>query len=207
MCGRGIDQVLAHPCSPEIHEQSMRSAEGYVLIAEQANGPIPRANGPSYVWGVALDQLARMRPDARIVNLETAVTRSKDRAHKGINYRMSPENADCLVAANIDCCALANNHVLDWGRSGLEETLATLQKLNIKATGAGRNDREASAPAVLNMADARLLIFSFGSTSSGAPLEWAATERAPGVNLLPDLSEASASRSPTKSWRSRGRAI
>ena len=194
MCGRGIDQVLAHPCSPEIHEQSMRSAEGYVLIAEQANGPIPRGNGPSYVWGVALDQLARMRPDARIVNLETAVTRSKDRAHKGINYRMSPENADCLVAANIDCCALANNHVLDWGRSGLEETLATLQKLNIKATGAGRNDREASAPAVLNMADARLLIFSFGSTSSGAPLEWAATERAPGVNLLPDLSEASASK-------------
>src|ERR1700745_4269532 len=90
MCGRGIDQVLAHPCSPEIHEQSMRSAEGYVLIAEQANGPIPRRNGPSYVWGAALDELARMRPDARIINLETAVTRSKDRARKGINYRMSP---------------------------------------------------------------------------------------------------------------------
>jgi poly-gamma-glutamate capsule biosynthesis protein CapA/YwtB (metallophosphatase superfamily) len=194
MCGRGIDQVLAHPSSPEIHEQSMRSAEGYVLIAEQANGPIPRRNGPSYVWGAALDQLARMRPDARIINLETAVTRSKDRAHKGINYRMRPENADCLAAAKIDCCALANNHVLDWGRSGLEETLATLQELNIKATGAGRNDREASAPAVLNIADARLLIFSFGSTSSGVPLEWAATERAPGVNLLPDLSEASASK-------------
>jgi poly-gamma-glutamate synthesis protein (capsule biosynthesis protein) len=88
---------------------------------------------------------------------------------------------------------LANNHVLDWGRSGLEETLATLQKLNIKATGAGRNDREASTPAVLNLADARLLIFSFGSTSSGVPREGAATEGAPGVNLLPDLSEASAS--------------
>jgi poly-gamma-glutamate capsule biosynthesis protein CapA/YwtB (metallophosphatase superfamily) len=165
-----------------------------VLIAEQANGPIPRRNGPSYVWGVALDQLARMRPDARIINLETAVTRSKDRVHKGINYRMSPENAACRAAVKIDCCALANNHVLDWGRSGLEETVATLEMLNIKATGAGRNDREASAPAVLNIADARLLIFSFGSTSSGIPLEWAATGRAPGVNLLPDLSEPSASK-------------
>src|ERR1700746_313203 len=98
MCGRGIDQVLAYPCSPEIYEQSMRSAEGYVLLAEKANGPIPRRNGPSYIWGAALDELAHMRPDARIINLETAVTRSKDRARKGINYRMSPENADCLSA-------------------------------------------------------------------------------------------------------------
>jgi len=93
MCGRGIDQVLAYPRSPAIYEDYMRSAEGYVLLAEQANGPIQRGNGSSYVWGAALDQLECMQPDARIINLETAVTRSNDRANKGINYRMSPENA------------------------------------------------------------------------------------------------------------------
>ena len=139
MCGRGIDQVLAHPCSPEIYEDYIRSAEDYVLLAERANGFIPRRNGPSYVWGAALQQLTRMQPDARIINLETAVTRSGDRVPKGINYRMSPENAACLGDAKIDCCTLANNHVLDWGRAGLRETLATLQKLNIKVAGAGRN--------------------------------------------------------------------
>ncbi|OAF02439.1 poly-gamma-glutamate biosynthesis protein [Bradyrhizobium centrolobii] len=192
MCGRGIDQVLAHPCSPEIYEDYMRSAAGYVLLAERANGPIPRRNGSSYVWGAALDQLESMQPDARIINLETAVTHSNDRVNKGINYRMSPENAECLAAARIDCCLLANNHVLDWGRAGLLETLTTLRKLNVKVAGAGRNDREARAPAVLNLAAARLLIFSFGSTSSGIPFKWAATSDAPGVNLLPDLREASA---------------
>jgi poly-gamma-glutamate synthesis protein (capsule biosynthesis protein) len=119
MCGRGIDQVLAQPCSAEICEAYMRSVESYVLLAERANGPIPGRNGASYVWGAALDELVPMQPDARIVNLETAVTRSNDRANKGINYRMSPENAECLVAAGIDCCVLANNHALDWGRSGL----------------------------------------------------------------------------------------
>jgi poly-gamma-glutamate synthesis protein (capsule biosynthesis protein) len=170
----------------------MRSAEGYVLFAEQANGLIPRRNGPSYVWGAALDQLESMLPDARIINLETAVTRSNNRANKGINYRKSPENAECLAAARIDCCLLANNHVLDWGRAGLLETLTSLQKLTIKVAGAGRNDRGARAPAVLNPANARLLIFSFGSTSSGIPFEWAATSDAPGVNLLPGLCEASA---------------
>jgi poly-gamma-glutamate capsule biosynthesis protein CapA/YwtB (metallophosphatase superfamily) len=192
MCGRGIDQVLAHPCSSEIYEEYVRSAERYVLLAEQANGAIPRRNGSSYVWGAALNELDRTQPDARIINLETAVTRSNDRANKGINYRMSPENAECLATAKIDCCALANNHVLDWGRAGLKETLTTLQKLNVKATGAGRTDLEARAPAVLNLAKARLLIFSFGSTSSGIPFEWAATPDAPGINLLPDLCEVSA---------------
>jgi poly-gamma-glutamate capsule biosynthesis protein CapA/YwtB (metallophosphatase superfamily) len=194
MCGRGIDQVLAHPCSPEIYEDYMRSAEDYVLHAERANGPIPRRNGPSYVWGAALEQLARMQPDAHIINLETAVTHSNDRVQKGINYRMSPENAACLGEADIDCCTLANNHVLDWGRAGLRETLASLQKLNIKVAGAGRNERDAEAPAVLSLAKARLLIFAFGSPSSGVPLDWAAADDDPGVNLLGDLSEASAMR-------------
>lgn len=192
MCGRGIDQVLAQPCNPEIYEDYTRSATDYVELAERMNGPIPRGNAPAYVWGAALEELARMQPDARIINLETAITRSNDRAHKGINYRMSPENAECLRAGKIDCCTVANNHVLDWGRAGLLETLATLQRLDIKAAGAGRNDEQARSPAVLELSKARLLVFSFGSPSSGVPADWAARRDAPGVNWLPELSEASA---------------
>ncbi len=185
--------MLAHPCDPKLHEDYVASAEDYVSLAEQANGPIPRHAKPAYVWGVALDELERMRPDARIINLETAITRSDDYARKGINYRMSPENADCLSAAGIDCCELANNHVLDWGPSGLVETLATLERLKIRAAGAGRNAFEAAAPATLDLAnDARLLVFSFGAVTSGIPRSWAATTDIPGVNLLTRLSEADA---------------
>ena len=74
MTGRGIDQVLAHPCDPKLHEDYVASANDYVGLAEQANGPIPRHAEPSYVWGAALDELKRMQPDARIINLETAIT-------------------------------------------------------------------------------------------------------------------------------------
>lgn len=184
MTGRGIDQVLAQPCDPTLHEDYVASAKDYVDLAEQANGPIPRHAGPSYVWGAALDELDRMRPDARIINLETAITRSDDYVRKGINYRMSPENADCLSAAGIDCCVLANNHVLDWGRSGLLQTLATLERLKIKAAGAGRNAFQAAAPAALQLADnARVLVFAFGTVTSGVPRGWAATADGPGVNL------------------------
>jgi poly-gamma-glutamate capsule biosynthesis protein CapA/YwtB (metallophosphatase superfamily) len=90
---------------------------------------------------------------------------------------------------------LANNHVLDWGRSGLLQTLATLERLKITATGAGRNVIEAAAPAALDIANkARLLVFSFGSVTSGIPRNWAATTDIPGVNLLTRLSEAEALR-------------
>ncbi len=127
MTGRGIDQVLPHPCNPVLHEYYVESAKGYVDLAEAVNGPIPHGVNPSYIWGAALDEMNRMRPDARIINLETSITHSEDYVPKGINYRMSPENADCLQAAAIGCCVLGNNHVLDWNRRGLLDTLATLQ--------------------------------------------------------------------------------
>ncbi len=195
MIGRGIDQVLAHPCSPVLHESYAHSAMDYVRLAEEANGPIPRRVGLSYIWGAALDELNRMRPDVRIINLETSITRNENYCAKGINYRMSPDNADCLAAAAVDCCALANNHVLDWGCTGLLDTLATLERLQIKAAGAGRNLEQASAPATLGIAGkGRVLVFSFASVTSGTPVSWAATQEAPGVNLLPDLSDASVAR-------------
>src|SRR5713101_4093040 len=191
MIGRGIDQVLAHPCDPALHEGYVRSAMDYVRLAEEANGPIPRHADPWYVWGAALDEWSRAQPDGRIVNLETSVTRSDDYIPKGINYRVSPDNAECLAAAAIDCCVLANNHVLDWGRAGLSETLATLAHLGIKTAGAGRNLDEAAAPALLDFhRKGRVLIFSLALPSSGVPLSWVATGESPGVNVLGDLSLA-----------------
>jgi poly-gamma-glutamate synthesis protein (capsule biosynthesis protein) len=108
-----------------------------------------------------------------------------ERAPKGINYRMSPANAACLGAARIDCCVLANNHVLDWGRAGLLETLDTLRALGLRTAGAGRNAGEARAPARIGD---DLLVFAFGMESAGVPPEWSAGSAQPGVSFLPDLS-------------------
>lgn len=195
MTGRGIDQILPHPSEPQLYEPGIGSAVDYLHLAEAANGMIARPASLSYVWGVALDELSRRRPDARIINLETSITRSEAYVPKGINYRMSPENAGCLSAAGIDCCALANNHVLDWSEAGLCETLGTLAGLRIKTAGAGRDLAEAKAPAILELGGkGRLLVFAFASITSGTPRDWAARPHAPGINLLPDLTARSAAR-------------
>jgi poly-gamma-glutamate synthesis protein (capsule biosynthesis protein) len=194
MLGRGIDQVLPHPCSPELHESYIGSALDYVRLAEHANGPISFPVDLAYVWGAALDEVGWRQSDVRIINLETSITRSDDFAPKGINYRMSPENAGCLVRAGINCCVLANNHVLDWGRSGLLETLTTLDQLGIMYAGAGRNSAEAGKPAVLDCgAKGRVVVFSFASVTSGVSRNWTAKPDLAGINLLPDTSEATAS--------------
>lgn len=188
MLGRGIDQALPHPCPPQLYEGYMDSAIGYLELAQEANGPILLPLDFAYVWGATLEELNWVRPHARIINLETSITLSETYEPKGINYRMSPANAQCLTAASIDCCALANNHVLDWGQAGLRDTLATLHELGIKTAGAGRDHAQAGAPAILETNEVRIIVFSFASVTSGTPRHWAARANRAGVNLLPDLS-------------------
>ena len=186
MTGRGIDQALPYPGDPQLHEPSIDDAAEYVQLAERANGPLPHPADFGYIWGDALEVFQREKPQAKIINLETAITRSDIHwQSKDVHYKMNPDNIACVTAAGIDCCALANNHTLDWGIPGLLETLDTLDNAKIKHAGAGRNLREAQAPAILEIGgDLRVIIFSLGSTSSGIPAEWSAQASRPGLYII-----------------------
>lgn len=194
MTGRGVDQILPHPGDPRLHESYVRYARRYVELAEAVNGAIPRPVEPWWIWGDSLQELERIKPDARIINLETSVTRSDEYWRgKAIHYRMHPDNVGCLTAAGIDACVLGNNHVLDFGHAGLAETLRTLRASGIHTVGTGWDVDEARRPAVIDLGGrGRIIILSLGSESSGVPPRWAAAPEHPGVDLLPDLSQAAA---------------
>ena len=191
MVGRGIDQIFPHPSEPFIPEAYLHDAREYIRLAERANGLIPTPVSFSYIWGDTLEEWERVEPDVKLINLETSITLSNDYWRgKGINYRMNPQNIDCLIAAKIDCCSLANNHVLDWGYSGLLETIETLKTAQVKTAGAGQDRQMAEAPAIIAVkVKGRVVIFSFGVITSGIPISWAAEKNKPGINLLPDLSK------------------
>ncbi|MER6826479.1 CapA family protein [Streptosporangium sp. NPDC000563] len=194
MLGRGVDQILPHPGDPTLREEHVQDAMTYVDLAEAANGRIPWPVGFSWPWGDALRVLAEAAPEVRVVNLETSVTRSDDfAAGKAVNYRMSPANLPCLAVARPDACVLANNHVMDFGRRGLEETLDVLAGAGLRSVGAGREVGEARRPAVVPVAGGgRVLVFACGTESSGVPPEWAAAPDRAGVDFVPELSEAAA---------------
>ena len=193
MTGRGVDQILSRPSAPGLHEPHVTDAREYVRLAEQISGPVPRAVAPDYIWGDALAEWERSTPAARLVNLETSITRSDEYELKGINYRMHPDNIGSLAAARFDICVLANNHVLDYGRDGLIETLQTLDRAHIQAVGAGRNREEAVRPVVHALPGGQhLIVGACAHENSGVPDHWAALTEEPGVNLLPDLSAETA---------------
>ena len=192
MLGRGVDQVLPHPGDPELRESYIRDARAYVRLAERANGPIPQPASFSWPWGDALAVIDQMAPDVRVINLETTITRSADFAlGKRVHYRMSPGNLPAVTVADPDACALANNHVLDLGRTGLLDTLGALASAGVPTIGAGRDLADARQPAAVPVpGGGRAVIFACGAASSGIPSHWAAATTRPGVDVLPTLSGA-----------------
>src|SRR5258708_7162650 len=200
MTGRGVDQVLPHPGDPELREGYIGDARGYVRLAERASGPIPRPAGYAWPWGDALRILDDLAPDARVINLETSITRNRAfAAGRAVHYRMSPGNLPCLAAARPGACALANNHALDFGRRGLADTLDALSGAGLRAVGAGRDAGQARRPVAVPVpGGGRVVIFSCGTGSGGVPAGWAAAPGRPGIDYLPDLSHPTAHEVPAR---------
>jgi poly-gamma-glutamate synthesis protein (capsule biosynthesis protein) len=194
MTGRAIDQVLPHPGDPRLRESVVRDARTYVRLAEETNGSIPAPIDFSWPWGEALGILDDAAPDVRLINLETSITgRGEFAPHKRVHYRMHPDNIGCLTAIRPDVCALANNHVLDFGYDGLTDTLRALTGCEIIGAGAGLDAEQAERPAVVDLPDrGRVVIASCGMASSGISHGWAATGDRPGVAFISDMSDRSA---------------
>jgi poly-gamma-glutamate capsule biosynthesis protein CapA/YwtB (metallophosphatase superfamily) len=191
MTGRGLDQILPHPCSPAIFETLVRDAREYVEMAVARNGPIPRPVDFAYPWGDCKHVLEAA--DVRIVNLETAVTAGGvPWLDKEVHYRMHPDNVPCLTAAHLDVCTLANNHALDWGRGALLETLDALHRAGISTAGAGRTLVEARGMAYVPVRSGRVGVLGLGASSSGIPRSWAAAPDRAGLWMLAHGSEREA---------------
>ena len=195
MLGRGVDQILPHPGDPTLRERSVHDARTYVALAARVNGSIPQPVDWSWPWGDALELLAQVDCDARIINLETSITTSSDfDLGKGVHYRMHPANVPAVGIVRPDVCVLANNHVLDFGRRGLLETLDVLAASRTPVAGAGRSLDAAEAPAFVPIprSGGRVVVFAFGTPSGGIPHGWAAAVNEPGVNLIASLTDVAA---------------
>jgi hypothetical protein len=62
--------------------------------------------------------------DFSMVNLETALTTGGAPENKSFTFRAPPSALPALQSAGVDAVSLANNHAVDYGRTGLADTLA-----------------------------------------------------------------------------------
>jgi len=86
--------------------------------------------------------------DITVANLECPLTdQGSPHPTKSVVFRGSPENVDALSYAGIDIVTVANNHIIDYGLQGLQQTQSVLIEEEITFFGAGANSYEALQPA------------------------------------------------------------
>lgn len=97
--------------------------------------------------------------DITIANLETAITDRGERQVKEYTFRSRRELADRLRAAGVDIVSLANNHSLDFGQVGLDDTISALSDAGVESVGGGDNLAAAVEPIHRTVAGVRVAIF------------------------------------------------
>lgn len=73
-----------------------------------------------------------------------------DTGAESLLHTMNPEAVTFLDDIGADIWNICNNHIMDAGSSGIEETLALAKEHNTRTLGAGMNISEASEPCILD---------------------------------------------------------
>ncbi len=127
--------------------------------------------------------------DLFALNLECAITAHEERwPGKSYNFRLSPDNATRALGGlplpehTARYASTANNHALDYGSTGLADSLAALRSEGWAHSGAGASAERAQRAALLDTAaGVRVGILSVGDHCSCPSIRsWMATDAHPG---------------------------
>lgn len=129
--------------------------------------------------------------DLNFMNVETVVTDRNDlpRDTKGqsgpFNFRTHPNGIRHLVSRGFNLLSLANNHSMDYGVAGLEQTLKHVGRLQSErlavAAGVGMNSEEASRPQRVAVKGAEIAFAATGIVTNNLERHRAGPDK-PGQN-------------------------
>jgi poly-gamma-glutamate synthesis protein (capsule biosynthesis protein) len=166
-------------------------AGGDVMLGRTIGEGIAR-EGNGYPFAFVADLLRAA--NIAFVNLELPLTERGDPAQKNFVFRAPPSYAGSLAEAGIDVVSTANNHAVDYGVVGLQDTWAALASAGVAHSGSGENVTGARAPLALEVNDLRIALLAYTNTpveGTGWNLaNYQATADAPGVAWLDPASVA-----------------
>jgi poly-gamma-glutamate capsule biosynthesis protein CapA/YwtB (metallophosphatase superfamily) len=154
---------------------------GDLMLGRKVTAQLRAGKPPAAFWGDVLPHC--LACDAVIGNLEAPITATPQRWRglKSFRFCADPRAADILVAGNVKCVSLANNHILDCAREGLIDTRRHLAEAGIACAGAGANLAEAMAPAIFRANGVSIGFLSITNTMR----PFAARAAKPGSYFLP----------------------
>jgi poly-gamma-glutamate synthesis protein (capsule biosynthesis protein) len=121
--------------------------------------------------------------DLAMVNLETAITdRGEPVPGKNYHFRSPAASFTALQAAGVDFVNMANNHALDYGPIGMQDTFGAIASSHLPVIGIGHNAAEAYRPYRTTIKGERIGVLSALDWLEPALIpSWSATETQPGV--------------------------
>ncbi len=129
--------------------------------------------------------------DVVFANLETPITtRGRPVRDKPYVFAVPPSIAGILNSIKLDIVSIANNHLMDYGVEGMEDTITYLNKWNIRFTGAGKNIAEARRPATVKFSKTTAYFLAY---CERPPKEFFADTARPGTspfilrNIIEDI--------------------
>jgi hypothetical protein len=159
----------------EINDEGGAQRPGARTLAEQLEAD------PQHVLAPIAPVLSGV--DLAVVNLETAITdRGEPVVGKNFHFRSSAESFTALKAAGVDVVSMANNHALDYGPVGMQDTFDAIASSKLPVIGIGRDAAEAYRPYRTVVNGQRIAILSALDWLEPALIpSWSATDTQPGL--------------------------
>ena len=76
--------------------------------------------------------------DMTLVNFEGTLTEETGKKEKKFNFKGPAEYTDILTLGSVEAVTVANNHTLDYGNQGRDDTIANLEAAGITVSGNGK---------------------------------------------------------------------
>lgn len=120
--------------------------------------------------------------DLAMINLETAITAGGTPAPKQFVFRAPPSAFRALKSAGVDVVTMANNHGMDYGETGLRDSLATARQAGFPVVGIGGNAAEAYRPWTTTVRGNKVAIIGATQVLDDNLIQaWTATDAKPGL--------------------------
>jgi len=171
-CGKVEFEVLNFPTSSVVIA-AVGDCSGYNIVKYQEESSDPLASVRNLIE----------QSDIFLFNMEGVLLPSEY-----LEFCIQYPNQSCFVsppgfasymkAANLTVASLANNHILDGGEIGLEETKAALSENSIYYVGAGSNASEACQPLLLTIKGVKIGFLAYNLFNE---VVFSAMENSPGA--------------------------
>ncbi|MFA5935847.1 MAG: CapA family protein [Patescibacteria group bacterium] len=123
------------PVSPSRVESVSLFMGGDVMLDRTVATRITRSGNDAYAFAKIASDARFTDPDLRVLNLEGPVTARRAPPEKEIDFQFDPRFASMLRELGVNAVSQANNHALDQGRAGAEESRRHLRDANIVVFG------------------------------------------------------------------------